>query len=46
LRYFLEIFHFEITDTVLLRGLDGPTDFMNDAAAREAVTRMAEMSGF
>ena len=46
LRYFLEIFHFEIADTVLLRGLDGPSALMDDAAARDAVTRMACMSGF
>lgn len=46
LRYFLEIFHFEIVDTVLLRGLDGPSAFRDNAAAREVVTRMARMSGF
>ena len=46
LRYFLEIFHFQIVDTVLLRGLDGPSDLARDAAATEAVARMARMSGF
>ena len=44
--YFLEVFHFQIVDTVLLRDLDGPSDLARDAAAAEAVARMARMSGF
>lgn len=46
LRYFLEIFHFQIADTVLLRGLDAPSDLAHDAEATEAVSRMARQSGF
>ena len=46
LRYFLEVIHFQIVDTVLLRDLDGPSDLARDAAAAEAVARMARMSGF
>lgn len=46
LRYFLEIFHFRIADTVLLRGLDGSSDLARDAAAGAAVARMAKTSGF